>query len=147
MRFSLLIFIFILFNNLIINAQTSLSWKQLADVTFELKYFKEHNMKFLVPTFGKTPKVHEGKEVAITGYMLPLDPQGKVYALSKNPYAACFFCGAAGPETVVELQLKPEAIRRYKMDEWLTFKGILALNNSDVNHFNYILKDATLQDK
>lgn len=120
--------------------QANLTWKQLADVDFEMRYFKEYNQKFLVPLFGKIPKAHEGKEVSISGYVIPLDV--KVFALSQNPYAACFFCGAAGPETIIELQLKPEAIKRYKMDQWMTFKGILRLNDSDVRHFNYILENA-----
>jgi hypothetical protein len=121
-------------------AQTNLTWKQLADVDFEMRYFKDYNQQFAVPIFGKIPKAHEGKEVSISGYMIPLDV--KVYALSQNPYAACFFCGAAGPETIIELQLKPEAVKHYKMDQWMTFKGILRLNDSDINHFNYILKNA-----
>lgn len=121
-------------------AQANLTWKQLADVDFEMRYFKEYNQKFLVPLFGKIPKAHEGKEVSISGYVIPLDV--KVFALSQNPYAACFFCGAAGPETIIELQLKPEAVKRYKMDQWMTFKGILRLNDSDVRHFNYILENA-----
>lgn len=122
--------------------QTTLTWKQLADVDFELRYFKEQKQKFLVPVFGETPKAHEGKEVSISGYMLPLDL--KLYALSKFPYASCFFCGGAGAETIIELQLKPEAAKRYKMDQWMTFKGILRLNDSDVMHFNYILENAVL---
>ncbi|MBK8042719.1 MAG: DUF3299 domain-containing protein [Haliscomenobacter sp.] len=121
-------------------AQPNLTWKHLADVDFEWRFFKEYNQKFLVPIFGKTPKSYEGKEVHISGYVIPLDV--RVYALSKNPYAACFFCGAAGPETIVELQIGPDGAKRYKMDQWMTFKGILRLNDSDVSHFNYILEKA-----
>ena len=121
-------------------AQTNLTWKQLADVGFEPKFFKEYNQNLLVPVFGKTPLAYEGKEIAVTGYIIPLDTD--FFALSKNTYAACFFCGAAGPETVIELQLKPGASKRYKMDERMTFKGVLRLNDSDINHFNYILEKA-----
>ncbi len=121
-------------------AQTDLTWKQLADVEFKPRFFKEYNQKYLVPIFGKTPKAYEGKEVTITGYVIPL--REKFYALSKNPYASCFFCGASGPETIIELQLILEAIKRYKMDERITFKGVLRLNDSDVNHFSYILENA-----
>lgn len=121
-------------------AQANLTWKDLADVKFEPRFFKEYNMKLMAPVFGKVPKAQEGKEVAITGYIIPLDLN--IYALSQYPYAACFFCGGAGPETIIELQLKPEAVKRYKMDQLMTFKGILRLNDSDIKHFNYIIEKA-----
>lgn len=121
-------------------SQANLTWKNLADVKFEMRYFKEYERKFLVPLFGKTPKEKEGKQVSISGYIIPLDAD--FYALSQYPYSACFFCGNAGPETIVELQLKPKATKRYKMDQKMTFKGILRLNDSDVLHFNYILENA-----
>ncbi|MFN7119393.1 MAG: DUF3299 domain-containing protein, partial [Saprospiraceae bacterium] len=87
------------------NAQTEISWKQLADVTFKAEYFKEIDMKVLVPTFGRSIKALAGKKVAITGYLIPVDPDFKTVVLSKNSYASCFFCGGAGPETIVELWL------------------------------------------
>ncbi len=121
-------------------AQTHLTWDQLAEVEYEARFFEKYDQKFLVPLFGKTPKAYEGKEVTVTGYIIPIDETS--YVLSKNPYAACFFCGSAGPETVVELQLKPKSTRRYKMDEKMTFKGILKLNDTDVEHFTYIIEKA-----
>ncbi len=121
-------------------AQTNLTWKQLADIDFEPRFFEEYNQKYLVPLFGKKPKAQEGKEVMVSGYVIPLDAE--FYVLSKNPYATCFFCGVSGPETIVELQLKPEAVKRYKMDQYMTFKGTLKLNDSDVDHFCYILENA-----
>jgi hypothetical protein len=121
-------------------SQATTTWKDLADVDFEMRFFEEYEQQFLVPLFGKIPKEKEGTEVSISGYMIPLD--ANLYALSQYPYAACFFCGSAGPETIVELQLKPEAQKRYKMDQKMTFKGILRLNDSDVMHFNYILENA-----
>ncbi len=66
------------------------------------------------------------------------------FILSRYPLSSCYFCGAAGPETVVELQLKPEAVKRYRMDEQLSFKGTLLLNVNDLDHCNYILKGAEL---
>lgn len=123
-------------------AQTELTWRQLADVEFELQYLKEYDARFMVPTFGKSIQAYDGKEVSITGYIIPLDSANTMFVLSKNPYASCFFCGGAGQETIVELWLKPEAIRRYKLDQRLTFKGVFQLNDTDIDHFNYILKDA-----
>jgi len=78
----------------------------------------------------------------IRGYMLPLDPLGTQYVLSKHPMANCFFCGKAGPETVLELRLHPKSIRRYTMDEVHTFKGILRLNEKNPATLHYIIESA-----
>lgn len=139
----LLCFLFITLLGTQLDAQIKINWQDLADVEFKAKYFEEHDMQFLAPVFGERPKKFEGKEVVIKGYAIPLDEAGQIYALSLYPYSSCFFCGAAGPETVIELNLKPSAKKRYKMDEVTSFKGILQLNDDDVEHFNYILNDAS----
>lgn len=123
-------------------AQPFLTWNTLADVRYDSKYFEEYGASYLSPTFGEGPKSHSGKQVLVTGYVIPLDVENDAYILSKNPYASCYFCGNAGPETIVELWIKPKKMRRYYMDERLTFKGKFYLNQDDVNHFNYILLDA-----
>lgn len=128
-------------------AQEKVTWHALSDVEFELQYVKEYDMRMMVPIFGEGPRSYEGREVVITGYIIPLDSKMTMYVLSRYPYAACFFCGGAGQESVVELWLKPEHVKRYKMDQQRTFRGIWALNDSDINHFNYILKDAEPYDK
>ena len=53
-----------------------------------------------------------------------------------------FFCGQAGPETVVELRLHPKSIRRYTMDEVHSFKGYLRLNEKDPSSLHYIIEEA-----
>ena len=68
---------------------------------------------------------------------------GISYALSRNPNANCFFCGGAGPETVLNLQLSPDAIQRYKTDTYKAFKGILQLNQKNDNQFTYVLLNAS----
>jgi hypothetical protein len=47
--------------------------------------------------------------------------------VSANPFANCFFCGNAGPETVVEL-FPGERFRRFNTDEVVTFVGTLNIN-------------------
>ncbi len=126
-----------------LGAQVKITWDQLGDVTLESRYFEKFDQRFLTPVFGKTPKSLEGKTVVIKGYVLPLDGAGKLYALSRYPFSACFFCGGAGPETVIELDFSPHSKKkRFEMDDVFSFKGILKLNNTDPEHFNYILKNA-----
>lgn len=122
--------------------QIKLSWELLSDVSFKAVYFEEHATEFLVPTFGQGPKMFDGKEVIVSGYFIPLSKDNKRFVLSKMPYASCFFCGASGPETIVEVVTKPEFEHKFKLDQYINIIGVLHLNERDVNHFNYILKDA-----
>jgi hypothetical protein len=128
------------------SAQRDMGWEILADVTFREEFIKDAGAYYLVPEFGRTPKFFEGKEITITGYMIPIDLLKRKYVLSRNPFAACFFCGQAGPETIIELRLKDDdkgkKPRYYKLDEYVTFRGKLQLNKRDINYCNYILNDA-----
>ena len=123
-------------------AQRMLNWPDLADVTFSEKFSNSLGMKYYQASFGEDLEAMEGEEVILMGYLIPLDALGETYALSKNPYSACFFCGAAGPETVVELRIKAEFIQRYQTDERRAFKGRLQLYESSLEQFNYVLLDA-----
>jgi hypothetical protein len=66
--------------------------------------------------------------------------------LSKFPYSQCFFCGAAGPETIAEIKFK-EKQGKFEMDQYLRVKGKLKLNESDIEHGNFILEDAVMVGK
>ena len=96
---------------------------------------------FWKPTFSPKIKALEGEEIFITGYLVPVDYDANYYVLSRFPYANCFFCGGAGPESVVDLRIKGDH-RMYKTDERLTFKGKLKLNDSDIYQLTYILEGA-----
>ncbi len=132
---------FLFFVNLL-SAQSKINWDILADVSFRTEFIEQFGMDYDMPTFGKEVKEYEGEEVLLSGYMLPLDGTGMQLVLSKFPFTACYFCGGAGPETVIELWMKPDAIKRYKTDERLTFKGKLRLNTTDYFHLSYILLEA-----
>lgn len=118
-----------------------LSWKALTDVEFKDVYVEELDAYYWKPTFGQSVLDIEGKEVFITGYIIPVDYDENFYVLSRYPFANCFFCGGAGPESVVDLRFKSEN-RIYKTDERLTFRGTLSLNADDVYQMNYILIEA-----
>ena len=137
--FTFLLFLF-LQKNLI--AQKLINWGYLGDVNYEVKYSEELGYNLHIATFGKSIADLDGKEVIISGHMIPLDPMGISYVLSQNPNSSCFFCGGAGPETVLELELKPSAIKRYEVDSVVEFKGVLKLNKIDDKHLTYVLLDA-----
>lgn len=139
----LFVFIFMNFSAPTLFAQTGIGWISLADVTFEeKKETADAILSYNQATFGEALKKLAGKEISITGYMIPMDPMGITYVLSRNPNSTCFFCGGAGPETVLQLNMKPSAIKRYKTDDKLTFKGILQLNEKDIHSLTYVLEEA-----
>ena len=127
-------------------AQVFIDWGMLADVRFEEEFSESYGMNLLRATFGPMIEDHDDEEVMITGYLIPIDPMGTAYVLSRNPNSSCFFCGGAGPETIVGLRLHPEHTKRYKTDEYLTFKGTLRLNELNSQQFTYMLLDAKKMD-
>jgi len=123
-------------------AQQSITWDQLTDVKFSKKYDATLGIELLAASFGESVKALDGKEIIIKGYIIPLDPLGTQYVISRNPMATCFFCGGSGPESVAELRLHPKSIRRYATDELLSFKGVLKLNGSNSASLNYVILNA-----
>lgn len=123
-------------------AQKLLSWETLSDVKFIPQFSTELGIEVLEANFGESVEAFNNQQVIVKGFMIPLDPLCTKYVLSKNPMASCFFCGKAGPETVIELRLHPKSIRKYKMDEVHSFKGTLRLNEKDWNMLHYIIEDA-----
>jgi hypothetical protein len=121
-----------------------LTWDMLKDVTFKKKWNQKESIFMLFPTFGPNLKKLEGKQVVIKGFMVPVDPESNEYVLSAFPYSMCFFCGGAGPESVMSLQLKKN--RKFKTDEMHSFTGRLTLNADDIYALNYILTNAELVD-
>ena len=121
-----------------------INWLTLTDVKFEEKIAPEDSALYLYPTFGKIVKSLNGKKVSIKGFIIPIDVAEHFYVLSANPYSACFFCGKAGPESIMELELKSDPNKAYEMDMFTTFEGIFQINGTDIDHCNYILKEAVL---
>jgi hypothetical protein len=62
----------------------------------------------------------------------------KEFVFSAFPYNMCFFCGGAGPETVMEVYAKDEV---QFTAEAITIKGKLKLNDKDINRLIYSLSD------
>ena len=123
-------------------AYTEMTWRMLEDVEFKDVYVEELDAYYWKPTFGGIVNGLEGKEVHITGYMIPVDLDEDFYVLSRYPFANCFFCGGAGPESVIDLRFDGKSPRVYQTDERLTFAGKFRLNADDVYQMNYILDGA-----
>lgn len=138
----LVITISLFFNNNIFS-QNIITWELLKNVEFDEIWSEEFQAYYMVPKFSESVKEMDGKEVQIRGFIIPVDIVQDYYVLSANPYSSCFFCGQAGPESVMEIQM----IKKYeglRMDQVITYKGTLKLNVDDIYQLNYILEDAEI---
>ncbi len=123
-----------------------LSWKILSDISFENKMNDTLESYIEYPVFGAGPLAYDGSEIRIDGYMIPVAETGneEIFILSAFPYSQCFFCGQAGLESILDIQLKNEPKRALKLDEQLSFRGKLRLNDTDLDYLIYILDEAEL---
>tara|TARA_B100001063_G_C16629368_1_gene484971 strand:+ start:332 stop:766 length:435 start_codon:yes stop_codon:yes gene_type:complete len=133
--------IIILFISNNIFSQTEIDWLMLRDVYYKSEYKDDVYGYMQIPFFGKGVEDLDNKEVKITGFMLTLSPDEGIFVLSQNPYADCFFCGYGGPESAIELRLKP-GYDSFLMDELVTVTGILRLNREDVSSGVYVMDNA-----
>ena len=134
---------FFLFFIVNIFSQNIITWELLKNVEFDEIWSEEFQAYYMVPKFSESVKEMDGKEVQIRGFIIPVDIVQDYYVLSANPYSSCFFCGQAGPESVIEIQM----IKKYeglRMDQVITYKGTLKLNVDDIYQLNYILEDAEI---
>ena len=134
---------FFLFFVVNIFSQNIITWELLKNVEFDEIWSEEFQAYYMVPKFSESVKELDGKEVQIRGFIIPVDIVQDYYVLSANPYSSCFFCGQAGPESVMEIQM----IKKYeglRMDQVITYKGTLKLNVDDIYQLNYILEDAEI---
>lgn len=134
----------LLFIGLNAQAQKNL-WQTLAKVEIEKRFDETINFEVDYPTFSEEVKKLDGQTVQLEGWMIPLEElQGESYfVLSSLPFANCFFCGGAGPETVAEVFSKDEIDFTEKR---IKVKGTLKINADDPLQLMYILQDAEIID-
>jgi hypothetical protein len=110
-------------------AQERLSWSALEQIDFTEVYDEGTASWVQVPQWTPEQRANwDGKEMKITGYAIVLDPVDHIYALSAFPFSSCFFCGAAGPESVMELEFERPV--ELITDQVITVIGTLDLNTS-----------------
>lgn len=132
-------------STIVVTAQDALpsTWKQLSKITFRKEFDELMGFKVDKPVFSEQVKALEGQEMVVKGYIIPVEgyKSHKEFIFSAFPYNMCFFCGGAGPETVMEV----EASDPVKFTaEKITLKGILRLNPDDINKLMYKLDEAVM---
>ncbi|MBT8231019.1 MAG: hypothetical protein HKO66_11915 [Saprospiraceae bacterium] len=142
-------YIFILAFILTLNSNASAqeasqnTWKTLSKITYKKQYDELMGFKIDIPVFSSQVKALAGKEIEVKGYIIPVEgyKSHKEFIFSAFPYNMCFFCGGAGPETVMEVEAAEPV--EYTAEQ-VTLKGILTLNDSDINRLMYLIKEATI---
>ncbi|PTM10664.1 MAG: hypothetical protein DA446_09655 [Bacteroidetes bacterium] len=84
--------------NTMLNTQDeTLDWSVLANVQWQWKD------NFYEATFNEQQQALDGKEVAIEGFMFPLEYTRKhqTFLVSASPMSNCFFCGPGEAESMV----------------------------------------------
>lgn len=98
------------------------------------------------PLFTEQVKKLDGKMVSVEGYAIPLDPGGNQITLSANPFSACFFCGKAGPASIMTVLFSsPE--KGLHTDDYIYLTGLMRLNYADPSSPYYTLEHAKLTSK
>lgn len=124
-------------------AQNS-GWQAFAQVKSEVKFFKKEGIHILTPKFDEKIKSLEGTYFTLRGYFIPTDIRSdKWIIMSRVPMSQCFFCGGAGPESIVMIYFKEKA-PKLRTDQIITVRGKLRLNDDNLDDLNFILEDAEL---
>jgi hypothetical protein len=118
-------------------------WKTLAKITYKKEYDDFLGFKIDKPVFSEEIKALNGKEVTVKGFIIPVEgyKSHKEFIFSAFPYSMCFFCGGAGPESVMEVTAIEPVV--YSAES-IVLKGKLKLNSDDVNKLMYALTDAKI---
>ena len=121
------------------------TWKTLAKISIEKRFDEILNYDIEYPIFSEAVKKLNGTKISVGGWMIPLDElRGENYfVLSSLPFANCFFCGGAGPETVMEVFSKDKIDYTEKR---IIVTGTLSINADDPLRLMYILNDAQIKD-
>ena len=122
----------------------TLTWKVLAQIDYKKKPTKDYPEGVMFPVINPTLKVKQGKPIVMSGFVIPIDE--KSYALSKNVFASCFFCGKAGPESIVGIKLKNNG-QKFKTDQYVTLQGTFRYNDTDVEDWIYHIENAVVVKK
>jgi hypothetical protein len=125
-----------------VSAQDGL-WKTLSQLTYKKEMDEFLGFKIDKPVFSSAIKELEGERVTVRGYIIPVEgyKNQKEFVFSAYPYSMCFFCGGAGPETVMEVEAETSV--EYSADP-VVLEGVLHLNADDINALMYKLTDARL---
>lgn len=119
----------------------TLSWKLLGVIKYVKKPNEEYPEGVMFPIINSTLKAKSKKKIVMSGFIIPIDNTS--YALSKNVFASCFFCGQAGPETIMGIKFKGTT-PKLKTDQYVTLEGTFRYNDDNVDDWIYHIENAII---
>ena len=123
--------------------EDTLTWKLLGNISYSKKTVKDYG-EVDFPVVNSKLKAIGKKTVVISGFIIPID--SKNYAISKNVFAACFFCGKSGPETLAGIKFRG-SLPKLNTDQYVTLKGTFRYNETDIEDWIYHIEDAVIVKK
>lgn len=123
--------------------EDTLTWKLLGTISYKKKTVKDYG-EVDFPVVNPKLKTLGKKTVVISGFIIPID--SKNYAISKNVFAACFFCGKSGPETLAGIKFRGN-LPKLNTDQYVTLKGTFRYNETDIEDWIYHIEDAVIVKK
>ena len=122
-------------------------WNTLAMVDKESKFDDLYGMIVEVATPQSMVYGLSGKEIEIRGYIIALAAKTELkhFMFSRYPQNMCFFCGAAGAESAMQVFMKEGKQVDFTSDK-VALKGILNIQQGDPSGLIYTLSQAELID-
>lgn len=118
----------------------TLTWKLLGEIKFLKKQDKTYG-EVQFPLINTKLKQTQKKRIVMSGFIVPID--NKSYALSKNVFASCFFCGKSGPETIMGIKFRG-GNPKLRTDQYVTLEGTFRYNDVNVDDWIYHIEDAVI---
>lgn len=119
----------------------AITWGLLGKIKYNNKPHQDYPDGVMYPQVNAELKAKKGKKITISGFIIPIDNEN--YALSKNVFAQCFFCGQAGPETIMGITFK-DLKKRLKTDQYVTLEGTFRYNETDIEDWIYHIENAVI---
>ena len=124
-------------------AQKKNVWNTLALMKYERQYAESDGIGAQAGQGRFLPMIEQlnGTEIEVKGYIIPLSGKKAQshFMFSAYPFASCFFCGKAGPESVIEVFMKDDKKVEYS-DNSITIKGVFKFLPNKMDDIMYQLE-------
>jgi len=120
-------------------------WRTLGLMKFERQFDESDGVSQQQGRFVPIIQALEGQEITLKGYVIPLSGKKAQshFMFSAYPFSNCFFCGKAGPESVIEVFTKDDMKIPFD-DDAIKIKGIFHFTSQDPNDVMFTLKNAEI---